>query len=34
MSLSKLAASLLGSLLTGQSVIRVGEGTIWAGQSF
>ena len=34
MLLGALAASLLGSALTGWGVIRVGEGTIRAGQDF
>ena len=34
MSLGTLAASLLGSSLTGRGVMRAGEGTIRAGESF
>ena len=34
MLLGTLAASLLGSALTGRGVIRAGEGVIRSGQSF
>ena len=34
MLLETLAASLLGSVLTGKGVIRTGEGTIRADQDF
>ena len=34
MFLGALGASLLGNLLSGKGVIRVGEGTIKAGQGF
>ena len=34
MLLDTLAASILGSALTGREVIRVGEGTTEAGQHF
>ena len=34
MILGILAASILGSALTGRGVIRVGEGTIRAGENF
>ena len=34
MLLDMLAASVLGSELTGRRVIRAGEGTISAGQNF
>ena len=34
MSLGTLAASILGSALTGRGVIRVGEGTIRVGENF
>ena len=34
MLLGTLAATLLGSALTGRGVIRTGEGTIRAGENF
>ena len=34
MLLGTLGAALLGNLLTGQDTIRVGEGTIRAGENF
>ena len=34
MILGTLAAIMLGSVLTGKRVIRVGEGTIRAGENF
>ena len=34
MSLGTLAASMLGSALTGRGVIRAGEGTITVGEKF
>ena len=34
MSLGTLAASLLGSTLTGKRVLRTGEGKVRAGENF